>query len=101
MLLRLLYGGASRLHYHAESHAGGNCTPGLPGGAALYPASIGNSLAAGCRRNGSAEWKRSALSDSVPQGQRGGDVASPPSDRKQAEDVRSLHPIQMLYYADF
>lgn len=101
MLLRLLYGGASRLHYHAESHAGGNCTPGLPGGATLYPASIGNSLAAGCRRNGSAEWKRSALSDSVPQGQRGGDVASPPSDRKQAEDVRSLHPIQMLYYADF
>ncbi len=57
--------------------------------------------AAGCWRNGSAGWKRSALSDSVPQGQRGGDVASLPSNRKQAEDVRSLHPIQMLYYADF
>lgn len=28
-------------------------------------------------------------------------MASPPSNRKQAEDVRSLHPIQMLYYADF
>lgn len=50
---------------------------------------------------GARDGNTSALCDSLPQGQRGGDVASPPCARKQAEDVRSLDRIQRLYYADF